>query len=100
MGEWHEVEDKAAEHKKYLQQKEENRRKRWEKLKRRSEKYRGGSGFVHDEDEDRDSGSLRPRAIMEHGEHERHRSKSMSIYDDDRDSRALEKAQSRRRYDD
>ena len=97
MGEWREVEEKAEEHKKYLKQREENHRKRMEKQKRLMAASRGeyGSGY-HD---DRDDREHRQRAIKDHGEYDRHRSKSMSTYDDDRDARALVRSKSRRRSD-
>lgn len=97
MGEWREVEEKVDEHKKYLKQREENHRKRMEKQKRLMAASRGeyGSGYHHD----RDDGERRQRAIKDHGEYDRHRSKSMSTYDDDRDARALVRSRSRRRSD-
>jgi hypothetical protein len=97
VGEWHEVEEKAEEHKKYLKQREENHRKRMEKQKRLKEATRGGRGSGHYGDED--DGDYQPRAIKDHGEYDRHRSKSMSFHDGDRDDRALVRSKSRRRSD-
>jgi hypothetical protein len=100
MGEWHEVEEKAEQHKKILKQREENHRKRMERQKRWRERQLNGRGSGYDDDRDRDDGSYRQRAIKDHGEYDRHRSKSMSTYDDDQDSRALVRSKSRRRSDD
>lgn len=98
MGEWHEVEEKAEEHKKHLKQREENHRKRMEKQKKLMEANREyGSGYA--EGRGRDDGPHRQRAIQDHGEYDRHRSKSMSINNDDQDSRALIRSKSRRRSD-
>ena len=97
MGEWHEVEEKAEEHKKYLKQREENHRRRMEKQKRLMAASRGshGSGYY----DDRDDEEHRPRLIKDHGEYDRHRSKSMSTYDNDHGARALVRSKSRRRSD-
>lgn len=97
MGEWHEVEEKAEEHKKYLKQREENHRRRMEKHKRLMAASRGGHGSGYYDD--RDDREHRPRAIKDYGEYDRNRSKSMSTYDDDRDARALVRSKSRRRSD-
>ena len=99
VGEWHEVEEKAEEHKKYLKQREENHRKRMERQRRWRQRHLGGRGSGYDEDRGSDDGSHRRRAIKDHGEYDRHRSKSMSIYDDDQDSRALVRSKSRKRGD-
>jgi hypothetical protein len=99
VGEWHEVEEKAEEHKKYLKQREENHRKRMEKQKRLREAMREGHDSGRYEGRGGDDGDYRPRAIKNHGEYDRHRSKSMSTYDDDRDDRALVRSKSRRRSD-
>jgi hypothetical protein len=98
MGEWHEVEEKSEEHKKFLKEREERHRKRMEKQKRLLEGSRGGSGPSSHGSQSRDDGH-RQRAIKDHGEYDKHRSKSMSTHDDDRDSRALVRSKSRRRSD-
>ena len=99
MGEWHEVEEKAEEHKRYLKQREENHRKRMERQKRWRERQMNGRGS-DDDFGDRDGRSRGQRAIKSHGESGKYRSKSMSTYDDDHDSRALVRSKSRRRNDD
>ncbi len=97
MGEWHEVEEKAEEHKKYLKQREENHRRRMEKQKRlmAGSRVGHGSGYY----DDRDDGEHRQRSIKDRGEYDRHRSRSMGTYDHNRDARALVRSKSRRRSD-
>ncbi len=99
VGEWHEVEEKQQEHKKVLREREERHQQRLERQKRAREGHRGGRGSAYDEGGGRDEGAYRQRTIKDHGEHDRHRSKSMSTYDDDQDSRALVRSKSRRRID-
>jgi hypothetical protein len=99
MGEWHEVEDKSAEHKRLLKERKERHQRRMEKQRRAREIDRGSYGSGYDGSRDRADGGYRQRAIKEHGEYDRHRSKSMSTYDDDQDSRALVRSKSRRRSD-
>lgn len=89
LGDWHEVEEKQKEHKKTLQEREERHRKRIEKQKRAKEGDQGGSGSQYSGSRGRDDRAHRQRAIKDYGEYDRHRSKSMSTYEDDRDRRVL-----------
>ena len=102
MGEWHEVKEKAEEHRKYLKESEEKHRKRMERRQRFRGAVREGGQHLLGYDEGRAHGDgPRPRrAIKDHGEYGRHRSKSMSTYDDDRDKRALMQSKSSRHSED
>lgn len=99
MGEWEEVEGKSEEYKELVKLRKERHQKRLERQKRALQAYQARHRSSYEEGADKDDGAYRQKAIKDHAENGRQRSKSMSTYDDDWDSRALVRSKSRRRSD-